>query len=65
MAWRIVEVSDDEAVETDLTNSELIGASILLTQLCGFPRNDLNVYWRASTKLLASAREASHQEDQS
>ena len=65
MAWRIVEVSDDEAVETDLTNSELIGASILLNQLCGFPRNDLNVYWRAGTKLLELASEASRQEEQS
>ena len=52
MAWRIIEVSDDEAMETDLTDSELIGVSVLLTHQCGEPRDvRLNVYWRAREKI--------------
>jgi hypothetical protein len=64
MAWRIIEVSDDEALGTDLTNSELVGVSILLTHHCGIPRNDLNVYWRASNKLREVAKEANWQGEQ-
>ena len=51
MAWRIVEVPEEEATETDLTDSELVGVSILLTHKCGGPRDDMNVYWRARQKM--------------
>lgn len=58
MAWRLIEIGDDEATPTDLTDSELVGVSILLTQHCGQPRNDLNVYWRARNKLKPQAQAA-------
>lgn len=51
MAWRIVEVADSEATEADLTDSELVGVSILLTHYSGLPRSDMNVYWRAKVKI--------------
>lgn len=58
MAWRLIEIGDDEATPTDLTDSELVGVSILLTQHCEQPRNDLNVYWRACNKLKPQAQAA-------
>ena len=51
MAWRIIEVGDDEATSADLTDSELVGVSILLANHCGDPKADLNVYWRALEKM--------------
>jgi hypothetical protein len=44
-----VEIPDDEAAGTDLTNGELIGISVLLTH-SGEP-DDMNVYWRARQKI--------------
>ena len=51
MAWRIIEVTDDDATQNDLTDSELVGVSVLLQHHCGEPLNDLNVYWRAARKV--------------
>lgn len=49
--WRIVEVPEELALETDLTDSELIGVSILLTHQSGEPRDEMNVYWRARQRI--------------
>lgn len=51
-AWRIVEVAPgDKRPEEDLTDSELVGISVLLTHQCGEPRTERNVYWRARQKI--------------
>ena len=52
MAWRISEIPDSEAKESDIDNSELIGISILLREYSGEPRDpEKNVYWRAYEKI--------------
>ena len=51
MAWRLIEVSEDVAQETDLSDGELLGISILLTHESGEPRDERNVYWRARQKI--------------
>lgn len=52
MAWRIIEVPDSEAKESDLDNTELIGVSILLREYSGEPRDpQVNIYWRAYQKI--------------
>lgn len=48
--WRIVEVAD-KGQPTDLTSSELVGISVLLTHRAGEPHDDMNVYWRARQKI--------------
>ena len=47
--WRIVEV--ENGTDADLTSSEVIGISVLLTHCSGEPRNYYNVYWRARQKI--------------
>jgi hypothetical protein len=49
--WRLVEIPEGEQCETDLTDAELIGVSIILAHNCGAPRDEWNVYWRAWDKL--------------
>ena len=52
MRWRLTQVEDDSAESTDLTDSELIGVSIVLTHNCGEPYDEkYNVYWRARQKI--------------
>jgi hypothetical protein len=62
MAWRLVQIPDEEAVkgdfEGDLTNGELIGISILLTHNAGEPYDDYNVYWRAREKIQPQVEKA-------
>lgn len=58
MRWRLVKVSEDEAVDTDLTNAELIGVDILVKQGMGLPHSDDNVFYRAWNKLHGPASEA-------
>jgi hypothetical protein len=54
--WRLVEVEEADAQPTDLTDSELIGASIILTHHSGEPYDDVNVYWRARQKIQPAVR---------
>lgn len=49
MRYRVIKVEDDKAVETDLTDGELLGASILLAQRA--EPDDLDVYYRAWCKI--------------
>ena len=52
MAWRIVEIKESEKCELDLSNSELIGISVLLTNWCRKPEAiEAGVYWRAMEKI--------------
>ena len=51
MAWRITEIPDSEATEDDLTDGELVGVSIILTQNMGEPYDNINVYYRAWEKI--------------
>jgi hypothetical protein len=48
--WRLVQVADEDAVPTDLTDDELVGISVLLTHHRS-PRGDESVYWRARQKI--------------
>lgn len=48
--WRIIEIPDEEASETDLSDGELIGISISLRYLSEEP-DDFDVYWRARRKI--------------
>lgn len=48
--WRIIEVMD-HVQDTDLTDDELVGVSIILGHYSGEPRDDKNVYWRARQKI--------------
>lgn len=51
MAWKLVEVPDDDPTAT-WTDSEMIGASILLINCCGEPLEEkYNVYYRAWVKM--------------
>lgn len=54
--WRIVEVAGD--TEQDLTDSELIGLSILVRHSAREPYDDSNVYWRAWRKIQGAVRTA-------
>jgi len=49
--WQIAKVDDCDATSGDLTDSELIGISVMLTHNSGEPRDDSNVYWRARNKI--------------
>jgi hypothetical protein len=52
MRWRLIEVDDADATDGDLSDAELVGASIILTNGCGEPRDErYNVYWRARQKI--------------
>lgn len=52
MAWRLIEIDDSEAVETDLTDGELLGVSIMITHNTSpEDRTDRDVYWRARQKI--------------
>lgn len=57
MAWRLIEVPDGESAN-DITNSELIGVSIMLAQGMGEPLNDINVYYRAWLKMQPQVQDA-------
>lgn len=57
MAWRLIEVPDNEQPD-DLTNGELIGVSILLAQGMAQPHNDNNVYYRAWEKIQPQVEQA-------
>lgn len=48
--WRVIEVTDDPQ-DTDLTDSELVGISVLMTHHANEPHDAANVYWRARQKL--------------
>ena len=54
MAWRLIEVDDAEASETDLSDSELIGISVVLAHN-GEPGD---VYRRAHTKIQPQVEKA-------
>jgi len=49
--WRIVSVIPGDERPADLTSSELVGISVLLTHYSGEPHDELNVYWRARQKI--------------
>lgn len=51
MAWRLVEISAGDELEGDLTDSELVGISIVLTHECWDVKNSSNVYWAAREKI--------------
>ena len=55
--WRIVETTD-ERKESDLTSSELVGISVMLTSYMGEPHGEYNVYYRARMKIQPQVREA-------
>lgn len=67
MAWRIVYIPDEEAIkgdlEGDLTNGELIGISVFLTQKMHEPFDDYNVYWRARQKIQPQVEKAFELDD--
>jgi hypothetical protein len=60
--WRIVEILENPQ-ESDLTDSELIGVSVLLTHRRGEPRDEWNVYWRARQKIQPQVETALTRED--
>lgn len=60
--WRLV-VTDDPG-DYDLTDSELVGISVLLTHNAGEPHDDANVYWRARQKLQPSVQIALTESDE-
>ena len=49
MAWKIIEV--DDTIDSDLTDGEFIGISVLLINSCGDPYDENNVYFRAWEKM--------------
>jgi hypothetical protein len=50
--WRVIQISDEEAKDTDFTSAELIGISIILRHCMGLPHDGKhNVYYRAWQKL--------------
>lgn len=48
MAWRVIYISDEVAQEDDLTDSELLGLSILAAQNAA---DKCDVYYRAWSKI--------------
>ena len=54
MPWRLIEIPEDEAVRNDLTDSELIGVSIMLAQYS----EPGDVYRRAWQKIQAQTDKA-------
>jgi hypothetical protein len=58
MAWRLVKVETADALESDLTNSEMVGVSIILIHHAGEPLDDMNVYYRAWRKIQPMVDEA-------
>jgi hypothetical protein len=64
MRWRVVRVPEQDQTEHDLTSSELIAISVLLTRWhrqSGI--EDDSVYWRARQKIQPQVSEA-HNDDQ-
>jgi hypothetical protein len=55
MAWRLIEIEDADATEDDLTDSELIGLSVVLAH-CS--EDDGDVYHRAWTKIRPEVEKA-------
>jgi hypothetical protein len=51
MAWRIIEVDEGEKVDSDLTDSELVGISVALFAAAVKSANHDNVYQRVRAKL--------------
>lgn len=61
MSWRIIEITPEETKPEDLTDSELIGVSILLTHHGDDglgPRDNDSVYWRARQKIQPQVEKA-------
>lgn len=57
--WRLIEIDENEATDFDLTDSELIGISIVLTHITDpEDRTDLDVYWRARQKIQPQVEKA-------
>jgi hypothetical protein len=51
VAWRIIEVDETEATDSDLTDSELVGISVALLAVAGRSANGNSVYQRVWAKL--------------
>lgn len=51
MSWRIIEIPEDQSKGTDLTDSEMGGVSVLLSNCMGEPHDNINVYFRAWKKI--------------
>lgn len=58
MHWRLVQVPDDRALESDLDAQELTGLSVLCNGAVGEPTDQSNVYYRAWVKLWPEMRVA-------
>lgn len=56
MAWKLIEVSDEE--ENALSDSELIGISIMLRENMGEPYDERSVYLCAWRKLQSAVDKA-------
>lgn len=56
MNWKIVPAK--RKGPNTLTSSELVGMSILLINHCDEPNDDMNVYWRAWTKIQSAVAQA-------
>jgi hypothetical protein len=63
MAWRLIEIPDDTAQPTDLTDGELIGVRVILAQYMGEGGPQVNVYARAYSKLGDAAEIALNHDD--
>lgn len=61
--WRIVEVPEGQELDSDLSDAELVGVSVILTHHSGEPWNDMNVYWRAREKIQPQVRQAIDNQD--
>jgi len=62
--WRIVSVAPGDERPDDLTSSELVGISILLTHYSGEPQDEFNVYWRARQKIQPMVQIALQDDDE-
>jgi hypothetical protein len=60
VAWRIIEVDEGEATDSDLTDSELVGISVALLAVAGRSANGNSVYQRAWVKLQSAVIRAEH-----
>lgn len=55
MAWRVIYISDESEQEDDLTDSELLGLSILAAQHAA---DKTDVYYRAWSKIQPQVNQA-------
>jgi hypothetical protein len=58
MAWKIIEVDEGKEVDSDLTDSELVGISVALSAAASKSANYDNPYKRAWAKLQAAVTRA-------